>query len=145
MGRKKPNMDDYVSAVTDGINDIMSQIRTRTTPKNLKELAYLIMQFSGICWEYYSIKEWSDVKYKIERNKKIDDLVKKWLSHNKAEKEVEVLVEDLYIQSKKALSDYQKAILLKEAYVNFMRAAKLDMNEWVTSEVASNAFSNISD
>jgi hypothetical protein len=49
MGRKKPNMDDYVSAVTDGINDIMSQIRTRTTPKNLKELAYLIMQFSGIC------------------------------------------------------------------------------------------------
>ena len=145
MGRKKPNMDDYVSTVTEGINDIMSQIRTRTTPKNLKELAYFIMQFSGICWEYYSIKEWSDVKYKIERNRLIDSLVQKWLSYNKAEKEVEVLVQQLYIESKKAESDYKKAILLKEAYVNFMRAAKLDMNEWVTSEMVSNAFSNISD
>jgi hypothetical protein len=49
MARKKPNIEDEVEVLTNEIAEVMSNIRTNTTPKNLKELAYFIMQFSGYC------------------------------------------------------------------------------------------------
>ena len=139
------NVEERIEDCITELQNVAATIRKKTTPKLIKELAYLLTIFSAHCWDLYRMQESTEVKYKIGLKKAIDKLVQKWLSYNKAENEVEVLMLKDYTNSKKAASDYKAALLIKESYINFMWAAKIELSSDSNAEIMGNVFSNIKD
>ncbi len=132
-----------LASIISNIQELSEKMRASCNVSDLKNFAYHIAELSYECWELYTNKERAEVNYKIKLWEETDKLVKTWLSYNKAQQQAEQTCSPLYVKSKKALSEYKKSMLIKEAYVNFMRACKLEISEWKSTDIMWNAFSNI--
>lgn len=135
---------DLSSVITE-INSIMSRLRTSTTQRDMKDFAYYISLFSWFVWDLFRVKEASELKYKIALDKETSSNTKAGIAYNKAEKEAKIKLHWLLIKATEANTEYKKALLLKESYVNFMWICKQEQWDWQTTDTLTNVFSNISD